>query len=128
MKNMSNNNEKENKKIYFSLSQEEKEQYLKYYQDRTEFITKERYNWLHDAGDIINSINLFHEKEWELRKLSDKINELQLNLSEANLSLINERKKIMKYKNEIENFRSKLDYIIKIIFKKIICCSENKRW
>ena len=105
----SNNNKKENKKkLYSSLSQEEKEQLLNYYQDRKEEITKERYKWLQDIGDIGNSINLFHEKEWELRKLSDKINEYQLNLSEANLSLINERKRIMKYINEIENFRRKL--------------------
>ena len=108
MKNKSNNNKKENKKIYASLSQEEKEQLLKYYQDRKEEITKERYKWLQDIGDINNSINLFHQKEWELRKLSDKINEYQLNLSEANLSLINEHKKIKKYINEIENFRRKL--------------------
>jgi hypothetical protein len=108
MKNKSNNNKKENKKIYESLSQEEKEQLLKYYQDRKEEITKERYKWLQDIGDVNNSINLFHQKEWELRKLSDKINEYQLNLSEANLSLINEHKKIMKYINEIENFRRKL--------------------
>lgn len=113
MKINQNSNKKEKKKIYSSLSQEEKEQYLKYYKERIEEITKERYKWLHDVGDIINSINLFHEKEWELRKLSDKINELQINLSEANLSLIDERKKIMKYINEIENFRSKLYYIIK---------------
>ena len=112
MKTNQNCNKKEKKKIYSSLSQEEKEQYLKYYKERSEEITKERYKWLHDVGDIINSINLFHEKEWELRKLSDKINELQINLSEANLSLIDERKKIMKYINEIENFRSKLFYII----------------
>jgi uncharacterized coiled-coil DUF342 family protein len=108
MKNKPNNKKKDTKKKYDSLTQEEKEQLFKYYQDRKDEITKERYKWLHDVGDIINSINLFHEKEWELRKLSDKINELQINLSEANLSLIDERKKIMKYINEIENFRSKL--------------------
>ena len=114
MKNIPKDKKKENKKVDSSLSQEEKEQLLKYYKDRTEEITKERYKWYHDIGDILNSINLFHEKEWELRKLSDKINEYQLNLSEANLSLINERKKIMKYISEIENFRSKLYYIIQI--------------
>ena len=116
MKTNQNSNKKEKKKLYSSLTQEEKEQYLKYYKERSEEITKERYKWFHDVGDIINSINLFHEKEWELRKLSDKINELQINLSEANLSLIDERKKIMRYINEIENFRSKLYYIIKFYF------------
>ena len=107
MKNKANKNKKENKKIYESLSQEEKDQLFKYYQDRKEEITKERYKWFQDIDEISNSINSFHEKEWELRKLSDKINVLQLNLSESNLALINERKRIMKYINEIENFRSK---------------------
>jgi hypothetical protein len=107
MKNKANKNKKENKKNYESLSQEEKDQLFKYYQDRKEEITKERYKWLQGIDEISNSINSFHEKEWELRKLSDKINVLQLNLSEANLALINERKRIMKYINEIENFRSK---------------------
>ena len=107
MKNKTNNNKKENKKIYESLSKEEKDQLFKYYQDRKEQITKERYKWLQDIDEISNSINSFHEKEWELRKLSDKISVLQLDLSEANLALINERKRIMKYINEIENFRSK---------------------
>ena len=107
MKIKPNNNKNENKKIYESLSQEEKDQLFKYYQNRKEEITKERYKWLQNIEEINNSINIFHEKEWELRKLSDKINVLQLNLSEANLALINERKRIMKYINEIENFRSK---------------------
>ncbi len=109
MKNKPNNKKKENKKMYDSLSQEEKEQLLKYYQDKKEEVTKERYKWLEDIGDIDNSINLYHEKEWELRKLSDKIYEYQLNLSESNIALINERKKIMNYINEIENFRRKLN-------------------
>ena len=107
MKNKANKNKKENKKNNESLSQEEKDQLFNYYQDRKEEITKERYKWLQDIDEISNSINSFHEKEWELRKLSDKINVLQLNLSESNLALINERKRIMKYINEIENFRSK---------------------
>ena len=107
MKNQTNNKKKENKKKYAELTQEEKEQLFKYYQDRKEEVTKERYKWLQDIGEISNSINSYHEKEWDLRKLSDKINEYQLNLSEANLALIDERKKIVKYINEIENYRSK---------------------
>ena len=101
------NKKKDNKKIYANLSQEEKEQLLKYYQNKKEEITKERYKWLLDIGEINNSINSFHEKEWEVRQLSDKIIEYQVNLSETNIALINERKKIMNYINEIENFRSK---------------------
>ena len=34
------------------------------------------------------------------------------NLSESNISLINERKKIMKYINEIEDFRCKLNLLL----------------
>ena len=107
MKNKPNNKKKPNKKIYSNLIQEEKEELLKYYQIKNEEITKDRYKWLLDIGEINNSINSFHEKEWEVRKLSDKIIEFQVNLSDANIALINERKKIMKYINEIENYRSK---------------------
>ena len=105
-----------------SLTQEEKEELYNYYIDKTEKIHQERYNFLKDISNIDESISTYHEKEWELRKLSDKIYEYQLNLSESNISLINERKKIMKYYNEIEDFRCKFYFILKIILY-----SENKR-
>ena len=79
-----------------SLTNEEKEE-----------VNKERYNFLKDIQSISDLISSYHDKEWELRKLSDKIAEYQLNLSEANISLIKERQKIMNYINEIEDFRSK---------------------
>ena len=100
------NNKKYLKKLE-SLSQEEKEQLCNYYLEKKEKINQERYNFLKDVGIIDESISSYHEKEWELRKLSDKIAEYQLNLSESNISLINERKKIMKYIHEIEDFRCK---------------------
>ena len=108
MKKKSNKSNKKNfiKKLE-SLSQEEKEELFKHYLDKKEKINKERYGFLKDVDDIDESISSYHEKEWELRKLSDKLNEYQLNLSESNISLINERKKIMKYINEIEDFRCK---------------------
>ena len=71
-------------------------------------VIKERYKWLLDIADINNSIDSFQEKEWELRKLSDKINEFQVALSEANMDLISERKKILNYIHEIESYRRKL--------------------
>ena len=95
------NNKKYLKKLE-SLSQEEKEQLYNYYLDKKEKINQERYNFLKDIGNIDESISSYHEKEWELRRLSDKIAEYQLNLSQSNISLINERKKIMRYINEIE--------------------------
>jgi hypothetical protein len=100
------NNKKYLKKLE-SLSQEEKEQLYNYYLDKKEKINQERYNFLKDIGNIDESISSYHEKEWELRRLSDKIAEYQLNLSQSNISLINERKKIMRYINEIEDFRCK---------------------
>ena len=100
------NNKKYLKKLE-SLSQEEKEQLYNYYLDKKEKINQERYNFLKDIGNIDESISSYHEKEWELRRLSDKIAEYQFNLSQSNISLINERKKIMRYINEIEDFRCK---------------------
>ncbi len=100
------NNKKYLKKLE-SLSQEEREQLYNYYLDKKEKINQERYNFLKDIGNIDESISSYHEKEWELRRLSDKIAEYQLNLSQSNISLINERKKIMRYINEIEDFRCK---------------------
>ena len=100
-------NNKKYLKKFESLSQEEKEQLYNYYLDKKEKINQERYNFLKDIGNIDESISSYHEKEWELRRLSDKIAEYQLNLSESNISLINERKKIMRYINEIEDFRCK---------------------
>ena len=100
------NNKKYLKKLE-SLSQEEKEQLYNYYLDKKEKINQEKYNFLKDIGNIDESISSYHEKEWELRRLSDKIAEYQLNLSQSNISLINERKKIMRYINEIEDFRCK---------------------
>lgn len=124
------NNKNQKKKKYASLSQEEKEQLFNYYKDKKDEIIKERYKWLRDIDDINNSIDLYHEKEWDLRKLSDKIIEYQLNLSEANIALINERKKIINFINEIENYRCKLNISIYFFIKKLLNYykySKNKR-
>ena len=49
----------------------------------------------------------FHEKEWELRKLTEQITELQQSLSEANIALNQERKKVIHFSNEIDNYKCK---------------------
>ena len=108
------NNKNFLKKIQ-SLSNEEKEDLYNYYLAKKEKINQERYNFLKDIASIDESISFYHEKEWELRKLSDRIAECQLNLSESNISLINEHKKIMKYINEIEDFRCKLNLLLFIL-------------
>jgi len=107
-------------KKFQSLTQEEKEDLYNYYLLKKEKINQERYDFLKDIGNIDDSISSYHEKEWELRKLSDRIAECQLNLTESNISLINERKKIMKYINEIEDFRCKLNILIFISSKTYI--------
>ena len=107
-------------KKFQSLTQEEKEDLYNYYLLKKEKINQERYDFLKDIGNIDESISSYHEKEWELRKLSDRIAECQLNLTESNISLINERKKIMKYINEIEDFRCKLNILIFISSKTYI--------
>ena len=107
-------------KKFQSLTQEEKEDLYNYYLLKKEKINQERYDFLKDIGNIDESISSYHEKEWELRKLSDRIAEYQLNLTESNISLINERKKIMKYINEIEDFRCKLNILIFISSKTYI--------
>ena len=102
-------------KKFQSLTQEEKEDLYNYYLLKKEKINQERYDFLKDIGNIDDSISSYHEKEWELRKLSDRISECQLNLTESNISLINERKKIMKYINEIEDFRCKSNILLFIL-------------
>ena len=48
-----------------------------------------------------------YEKEWELNKLNEKINQLQQSLSQANLALNNERRRIIAFNSEIDTFKSK---------------------
>jgi chromosome segregation ATPase len=104
MKKNSKNPKKQNK----FFSPEEKEKLYKYYQEQIIKITNERYDSLKDINDIDNLVDSYQEKEWDLRKLIDKINEYQLKLSQTNMTLIKERKKIINYINEIENYRCKL--------------------
>ena len=49
----------------------------------------------------------FHEKEWELYNLDDKISDLQKSLIHANIALNKERQRIISFNKEIDTFKSK---------------------
>jgi hypothetical protein len=80
---------------------------LDFYRLRMDGIVKERIDWLKNLEGINIENENFHEKEWELNKLNEKINQLQQSLSQANLALNNERRRIIAFNSEIDTFKSK---------------------
>ena len=100
------NNKKKEKNKEFSEDEDTK-RLLEYYRLRIEGITKERIDWLKNLEGINIENENFHEKEWELNKLNEKINQLQQSLSQANLALNNERRRIIAFNSEIDTFKSK---------------------
>ena len=100
------NNEKKEKNKELSEDEDTK-RLLEYYRLRIEGITKERIDWLKNLEGINIENENFHEKEWELNKLNEKINQLQQSLSQANLALNNERRRIIAFNSEIDTFKSK---------------------
>ena len=75
---------------------------LDYYRMKVDMIEKERFDWLTKLEEVSMKSEEFHEKEWELRKLTEQITELQQSLSEANIALNQERKKcVLKSYEEI---------------------------
>jgi hypothetical protein len=100
------NNKKKEKNTELSEDEDTK-RLLEYYRLRIEGITKERIDWLKNLEGINIENENFHEKEWELNKLNEKINQLQQSLSQANLALNNERRRIIAFNSEIDTFKSK---------------------
>ena len=49
------------------------------------------------------------EKELDLQKLTEQITELQQSLSESNIALNQERKKVIHFSNEIDSHKCKLN-------------------
>ena len=80
---------------------------LDYYRMKVDMIEKERFDWLTKLEEVSMKSEEFHEKEWELRKLTEQITELQQSLSEANIALNQERKKVIHFSNEIDNYKCK---------------------
>jgi len=102
--NNSKGNSKNNSK---TINENEEKKLLDYYRIRIQAILKERIDWLKTLEGINISNENFHEKEWELYNLNDKIAQLQQSLSEANIALNNERRRIIAFNAEIDTFKSK---------------------
>ena len=102
--NLNNKKKEKNKEL---SEDEDIKRLLEYYRLRIEGITKERIDWLKNLEGINIENENFHEKEWELNKLNEKINQLQQSLSQANLALNNERRRIIAFNSEIDTFKSK---------------------
>ena len=90
-----------------TMTKEELGRLLDYYRLRVENFEKERIDWMAKLEGQKLKFDEYHKKEWELRKLVDKIIELQFSLSESNIALNQERKKVIHYTNEIESYKCK---------------------
>ena len=110
--NSNTNNKNKDSKNNSQIKEEENKRLLEYYRLRIEGIIKERINWLKELEGINIANENFHEKEWELYNLNEKIAQLQQSLSEANIALNNERRRIIAFNAEIDTFKSKLKIII----------------
>ena len=87
--------------------EEENQRMTEYYKMKIAEIEKERIEWMTKLEALNQNTQDFYTKEWELRKLTDEITELQQSLSEANIALNQERKKVIHFNNEIESFKNK---------------------
>jgi hypothetical protein len=104
---ISNSNNKKQEKNRQLTVDEETKRLLEFYRLRMDGIEKERIDWLKTLEGINLENENFHEKEWELNKLNDKIIELQQSLSQSNIALNNERRRIIAFNSEIDTFKSK---------------------
>ena len=104
------------------LSNEDMLRLLDYYRMKVEMIEKERFDWLATLEDVNMKSEEFHEKELELQKLTEQITELQQSLSESNIALNQERKKVIHFSNEIDIHKCKINKNIYNIKKN----SKNK--
>ena len=89
-----------------SIADEDTKRLLEYYRLRMDGIVKERIDWLKTLEGINLDNENFHEKEWELNKLNEKIIQLQQSLSQSNIALNNERRRIISFNSEIDTFKS----------------------
>ena len=104
------------------LSNEDMLRLLDYYRMKVEMIEKERFDWLTKLEEVNMKSEEFHEKELDLQKLTEQITELQQSLSESNIALNQERKKVIHFSNEIDTHKCKINKNIYNIKKN----SKNK--
>ena len=108
---ISNSNQKKQEKNKQLTEDEETKRLLEFYRMRMDGIVKERIDWLKTLEGINLENDNFHEKEWELNKLNEKIIQLQESLSQSNIALNNERRRIISFNSEIDSFKSKYYFI-----------------
>ena len=108
---ISNSNNKKQEKNKQLTVDEETKRLLEFYRLRMDGIEKERIDWLKTLEGINLENENFHQKEWELNELNDKIIELQQSLSQSNIALNNERRRIISFNSEIDTFKSKKIFI-----------------
>ena len=108
---ISNSNNKKQEKNKQLTVDEETKRLLEFYRLRMDGIEKERIDWLKTLEGINLENDNFHEKEWELNKLNEKIIQLQESLSQSNIALNNERRRIISFNSEIDSFKSKYYFI-----------------
>lgn len=94
-----------------TMTKDDLNKLLDYYRLRVSNFEKERLEWMTKLEGLKMKNEEYHKKEWELRKLVDKIVDLQYSLSESNIALNQERKKVIHYCNEIETFKCILNFI-----------------
>ena len=85
---------------------EDTKRLLDFYRVRFEGIIKERLDMLKNLEGINIENENFHEKEWELNNLNEKIAQLQQSLSQANIALNTEKRRIIAFNSEIDTFKS----------------------
>mgnify|MGYP002626904660 CR=1 FL=1 len=111
--NLNNKKKEKNNKL---IVDEDTKRLLEYYRLRMEGIIKERIDWLKTLEGINLENENFHEKEWELNKLNEKIIQLQQSLCQSNIALNNERRRIISFNSEIDTFKSKYLFLFNIYF------------
>lgn len=70
-----------------------------------ENVEKERLEFFEKLETLKTSQEELHRTQWELRKRSDEVIEMQNALSATNISLNQERKNVITLNNEIENYK-----------------------
>ena len=78
-----------------------------YYRHRVEAFEKERTEWLEKLEGIRISQEESHKLQWELKKRTEEVAELQNSLKGITLGINEERKQIYSLTSELENTKCK---------------------
>lgn len=103
--NQQSSQSSDNKSNPKTMNQKELNRLLDYYRNRIKEFEHEGIEWQAKLETLKLKIEDYHKREWELRRLTDQIMELQGSLSETNIAINQERKKVIAYSNEIDNYK-----------------------